>query len=126
MLWRERPGLRVGAGTLLSPEQVQGALKVGAQCVLAPGLNPRVLRAVADLEWFFMPGVMPPSDVKLALESGALLLRFFPAQAVGGPAQLRALAGPFGHTGVQFVPLGGGGGQCGGVFGAARGGRRGR
>ncbi len=107
LLRRERPDLLVGAGTLLSPEQVQGAVDAGAQFGLAPGLNSRVVRAAADLGWFFIPGVMTPTDVELALELGARLLKFFPAQAAGGPAMLRALAGPFGHTGVQFVPLGG-------------------
>jgi 2-dehydro-3-deoxyphosphogluconate aldolase/(4S)-4-hydroxy-2-oxoglutarate aldolase len=107
LLRRERPDLLVGAGTVLSPEQVQGAVDAGAQFGLAPGLNPRVVKAAAEQGWFFIPGVMTPSDVEIALELGARLLKFFPAQAAGGPAMLRALAGPFGHTGVRFVPLGG-------------------
>lgn len=107
LLRRERPELSVGAGTVLSTEQVRGAVEAGAQFGLAPGLNPRVVRAAMDLGWFFIPGVMTPSDVEIALELGARLLKFFPAEAAGGPAMLRALAGPFAHTGVQFVPLGG-------------------
>jgi 2-dehydro-3-deoxyphosphogluconate aldolase/(4S)-4-hydroxy-2-oxoglutarate aldolase len=82
-------------------------VEAGAQFGLAPGLNPRVVGAAAEAGWFFMPGVMTPSEVELALEFGARLLKFFPAEAAGGVATLRALAGPFAHTGVKFVPLGG-------------------
>lgn len=73
---------------MLSPEQTQGAVEAGAQRGLASGLNPRVVRVAAVLEWFFIPGVMPPSDVELALESGVLLLKFFPAREAGGTANL--------------------------------------
>jgi 2-dehydro-3-deoxyphosphogluconate aldolase/(4S)-4-hydroxy-2-oxoglutarate aldolase len=107
LLRRERPQLLVGAGTVLSPEQVGAAVAAGAEFGLAPGLNPRVVRAATEAGWFFMPGVMTPSEVELALELGARLLKFFPAEAAGGAAMLRALAGPFAHTGVKFVPLGG-------------------
>jgi 2-dehydro-3-deoxyphosphogluconate aldolase/(4S)-4-hydroxy-2-oxoglutarate aldolase len=107
LLRRERPQMLVGAGTVLSPERVGEAVAAGAQFGLAPGLNPRVVRAASDLGWFFIPGVMTPSDVENSLDLGARLLKFFPAQVAGGPAMLRALAGPFAHTGVQFVPLGG-------------------
>lgn len=106
-LRQERPQMLVGAGTVLSPEQVNAAVAAGAQFGLAPGLNPRVVRAASDSGWLFIPGVMTPSDVEVALELGARLLKFFPAQAAGGSALLRALAGPFAHTGVRFVPLGG-------------------
>jgi 2-dehydro-3-deoxyphosphogluconate aldolase/(4S)-4-hydroxy-2-oxoglutarate aldolase len=107
LLRRERPQLLVGAGTVLSPEQVGAAVAAGAEFGLAPGLNPGVVRAATEAGWFFMPGVMTPSEVELALELGARLLKFFPAEAAGGAAMLRALAGPFAHTGVKFVPLGG-------------------
>jgi 2-dehydro-3-deoxyphosphogluconate aldolase/(4S)-4-hydroxy-2-oxoglutarate aldolase len=107
LLRRERPQLLVGAGTVLSPEQVGAAVAAGAEFGLAPGLNPRVVRAATEAGWFFMPGVMTPSEVEIALELGARLLKFFPAEAAGGAAMLRALAGPFAHTGVKFVPLGG-------------------
>jgi len=107
LLRRERPRLLVGAGTVLSPEQVGEAVAAGAEFGLAPGLNPRVVRAATAAGWFFIPGVMTPTDVELALELGARLLKFFPAEAAGGTAMLRALAGPFAHTGVKFVPLGG-------------------
>ncbi len=107
LLRRDRPQLLVGAGTVLSPAQVKEAVEAGAQFGLAPGLNPRVVGAAAEAGWFFMPGVMTPSEVELALELGARLLKFFPAEAAGGAATLRALAGPFAHTGVKFVPLGG-------------------
>ncbi len=103
----ERPEMLVGAGTILSPAQVGEVVKAGAQFGLSPGLNPRVVHAARDAGLYFIPGVMTPTEVELALEMGRDLLKFFPASLAGGVGMLRALAGPFAHTGVKFVPLGG-------------------
>jgi 2-dehydro-3-deoxyphosphogluconate aldolase/(4S)-4-hydroxy-2-oxoglutarate aldolase len=106
LLRRERPELLVGAGTVLTPAQVSEACAAGAQFGLSPGLNPRVVLAAREAGMFFMPGVMTPTDVELALELGCDTLKFFPAEPAGGIALLRAIAAPFAHTGVGFVPLG--------------------
>ena len=101
------PEMAIGAGTLLAVEQVQRAVGAGAQFGVAPGLNEAVLQAAEERHLPFFPGVMTPTEVDRALHLGWKHLKFFPAAAAGGVAMLKALAGPFAHTGVQFVPTGG-------------------
>lgn len=104
---RERPALLVGAGTILSEENLRAAHAAGARFAVAPGLNPEIVRRAGDLGLPFVPGVATPSEVEQALFLGCKTLKFFPAEALGGVAMLNALAGPYGHTGVKFVPTGG-------------------
>jgi 2-dehydro-3-deoxyphosphogluconate aldolase/(4S)-4-hydroxy-2-oxoglutarate aldolase len=101
------PGMCIGAGTLLTAEQVQRAVDAGAQFGVSPGLNELVLATASKNKIPFFPGVMTPTEVDRALNLGWKHLKFFPAAAAGGVAMLKALAGPFAHTGVQFVPTGG-------------------
>jgi len=107
ILARERPALLTGAGTVLTPETVQTAFDAGAQFAVAPGLNPRVVRAARELDLPFVPGVANPSDIEAGLELGCKLLKFFPAEALGGTKLLTALSAPYKHTGVRFMPTGG-------------------
>ena len=101
------PEVCIGAGTLLTPEQIERAVDAGATFGLAPGLNVATVRRAQELGLIFMPGVMTPSDIEAALALGLKTLKFFPAEAAGGAAMLKALAGPYAHTGVKFVPTGG-------------------
>ncbi len=101
------PEILLGAGTLLEVEQVKRAKDAGAVFGLAPGLNPNIIAAAKDIGLQFSPGVMTPSEVELALSLGCKLLKFFPAEAAGGVNMLKSLAGPYGHTGVKFIPTGG-------------------
>jgi len=101
------PQMSIGAGTLLSPEQVQEAIDFGAQFGVSPGLNEAVLNAAGERDLPFFPGVMTPTEVDRALNLGWKHLKFFPAEPAGGAAMLKALAGPFAHTGVKFIPTGG-------------------
>jgi len=107
LLAQKRPGLVVGAGTVLTPETVQTAVDAGAAFAVAPGLNPRVVQAAQELKLPFVPGVASPSDIEAGLELGCKLLKFFPAEAVGGTKLLSALSAPYKHTGVRFMPTGG-------------------
>jgi len=100
-------GMCIGAGTLLTAEQVQRAVDAGAQFGVSPGLNELVLATANKNRMPFFPGVMTPTEVDRALNLGWKHLKFFPAEAAGGVAMLKALAGPFAHTGVKFVPTGG-------------------
>jgi len=101
------PEILVGAGTLLDEDQVQRAKDAGAQFGLAPGLNPKIVAKAKEIGLQFSPGVMTPSDAEQALSLGCKLLKFFPAENAGGPTMLKALSGPYGHTGVRFIPTGG-------------------
>ena len=107
ILARQRPNMIVGAGTVLTPENVKAARKAGAQFAVAPGLNPKIAKMATDLGLLFVPGVATPSEIELALSLGYRLLKFFPAEQLGGVALLNALYAPYAHTGVAFVPLGG-------------------
>jgi len=107
VLAQERPGLIIGAGTVLTPETARTAAEAGAQFAVAPGLNPRVVAAANELSLPFVPGVATPSDIEAGLELGCRLLKFFPSEALGGVKMLSALSAPYKHTGVRFIPTGG-------------------
>ena len=101
------PQIAIGAGTLITVDQVQQAVDAGAQFGVSPGLSESVSAAAraARLPWF--PGVVTPSEIIRAMDLGWQHLKFFPAETFGGVPALKALAGPFGHTTVKFVPTGG-------------------
>ena len=103
----ERPELLLGAGTVLSVENLERAKACGASFGVAPGLNPAVARRAAEIGLPFVPGVATPSEVEAALGLGCTVLKLFPSGALGGVKYLNALAGPYRHTGVRFVPTGG-------------------
>jgi len=103
----QRPDIMLGAGTILTVDNLRRARDCGAAFGVAPGLNPEVVVEARNLGFPFSPGVMTPSDVEAALAMGLTVLKFFPAEACGGMKMLKALAGPYGHTGVKFIPTGG-------------------
>lgn len=106
-LRRARPEMIVGAGTVLTLENIRLAKECGAQFGVAPGLNPEIVEEARRLNLPFIPGVLTPSEIEHALGLGAKVLKFFPAEESGGPAMIQALAGPYRHTGVKFMPTGG-------------------
>jgi len=107
LLTAQRPELLVGAGTVLNSASLDQAVSAGAAFGVAPGTNPDVVRAARERGLPFIPGVATPSDIEAALAQGASVLKFFPAEASGGAAMLRAMIGPYAHTGVKFMPTGG-------------------
>ncbi|HEY8591423.1 MAG TPA: bifunctional 4-hydroxy-2-oxoglutarate aldolase/2-dehydro-3-deoxy-phosphogluconate aldolase [Sphingomicrobium sp.] len=102
---REIPGAIVGAGTVLDERQLDDAAEAGAQFIVSPGLTEPLARAVAGSGIPFLPGVATPGDIMRGLDVGLDRFKFFPAEASGGIAALKALAGPFGQ--VRFCPTGG-------------------
>jgi 2-dehydro-3-deoxyphosphogluconate aldolase / (4S)-4-hydroxy-2-oxoglutarate aldolase len=101
------PGLILGAGTVLTPDQVKQVKDVGVSFAVSPGFNPRVVRAAQEAGVPFAPGICTPSDIEGALELGCTLLKYFPAETMGGLKHLKGMAAPYQHLGVQFIPLGG-------------------
>jgi 2-dehydro-3-deoxyphosphogluconate aldolase/(4S)-4-hydroxy-2-oxoglutarate aldolase len=101
------PEMILGAGTVLTVDQLQRAAAAGARFAVAPGTNPTVVEAAVAMGLPFAPGVCTPSDIERALACGVTLLKFFPAEAAGGVTMLQALIGPYGHLGVEFCPTGG-------------------
>lgn len=99
------PDLLVGAGTVIEPDQVDGAWSAGAAFVVSPGFDPDVVARAAVLRVPAVPGAATATEVQRARRAGYRLLKVFPAGAAGGTALLVGLAGPF--PDVQFVPTGG-------------------
>jgi len=100
-----RTELLVGAGTVVSPVQVDRAVDAGARFIVSPGFGPAVVRRCAEREVPVFPGVATATEIQLALDAGLRTVKFFPAQQLGGAAMVKALAAPF--RDVRFVPTGG-------------------
>jgi len=100
------PQMAIGAGTLLTADNVKQAVDAGAQFGVSPGLNEIVLQMARELRLPFFPGILTPTEVDRALNLGWKHLKFFPAEPAGGAAMLKALAAPFAHAGVKFIPTG--------------------
>lgn len=98
-------GAVVGAGTVLSADDVSRSVGAGARFIVSPGLTETVARAAVAARVPFLPGVASAGDIMRGLDLGLDRFKFFPAEAAGGLAALKALAAPFG--GVRFCPTGG-------------------
>jgi 2-dehydro-3-deoxyphosphogluconate aldolase/(4S)-4-hydroxy-2-oxoglutarate aldolase len=101
----DRRDLLVGAGTILTTEQADRAIGAGAQFLVAPGTNPRVVEHVLKRGIPMVPGVVTPSEIELAMSLDLSTLKYFPAETMGGVTTLKALAGPY--PDIRFVPTGG-------------------
>ena len=102
---RERPNLLLGAGTVLTKEQAALAKDAGAKFVLSPGLNRKIVGWCQEHDLPIFPGVCTPSDIEMAVEQGLSVVKFFPAEQIGGLPYLKAVAAPF--PGLTFMPTGG-------------------
>jgi len=103
----ECPEMLAGLGTLIATGQVAQAVAAGAAFAVAPGLNPHVVRAAQAAGLPFAPGILTPSDIEAAVDLGCDVLKFFPAEPAGGVGYLTALAAPYAHLGLEYIPLGG-------------------
>ena len=102
---KELPQLLVGAGTLIHSEQFLEAREAGAQFAVSPGCTERLAAAAEDSGLPYLPGVMTPSEILLALEYGYRSLKLFPADGSTSVKMLKSFKGPF--TGIRFCPTGG-------------------
>ena len=99
------PGAVVGAGTVLNPEELDRALDAGAEFIVSPGLTERLGEAAVASGVPFLPGTANAADIMLGLDLGLSRFKFFPAQAAGGVAALKAISAPFAMA--RFCPTGG-------------------
>ncbi len=102
---KERPDMLVGAGTVLSVEQLEKAIEAGAQFIVTPGLNTEVVEAAQKADVPIIPGCSRPSDLEIAYTMGLRTVKFFPAEAAGGTAMLKAMSAPYSM--MRFMPTGG-------------------
>lgn len=101
----ECPDVLAGAGTVLTPAQAKEARDAGAQFIVAPGFNPAVVDYCLENAIPVFPGIATPSEIEAALSKGLKVLKFFPAEPLGGVQYLKAISAPYGA--VEFMPTGG-------------------
>lgn len=99
------PDMLVGAGTVLTIDQVNRAVKAGARFIVSPGCNPEVVNYCLHLGIPVTPGVQTPSEIEQALSLGLDVVKFFPAEPAGGLKMIKAIAAPY--TTLSFMPTGG-------------------
>lgn len=102
---KEYPEMFVGAGTVLTTEQVDRAVAAGAKFIVSPGFDPEIVDYCLDREIPIFPGCVTPSEAAQAVKRGLKIVKFFPAEQFGGLATIKALAAPY--TGLKFMPTGG-------------------
>lgn len=105
ILAKDFPNMTIGAGTVLSTEQVDRAVGAGAKFIVSPGFNPKVVEHCLKIGVPVTPGVQTPTEIELATSYGLEILKFFPAEAAGGLKMLKALASVY--SSVKFMPTGG-------------------
>jgi 2-dehydro-3-deoxyphosphogluconate aldolase/(4S)-4-hydroxy-2-oxoglutarate aldolase len=101
----EQPDLLVGAGTVLTPAQVDRAVEAGARFVVSPGFGPAVVGHCQELGIPVFPGAATATEIQMALDAGVETVKFFPAEQLGGVRMIKALSAPF--RSVRFIPTGG-------------------
>ena len=99
------PEMLVGAGTVLTIDQVNRAVDAGAKFIVSPGFDPEIVDYCLEKEIPIFPGCITPSEVAQAVKRGLKVVKFFPAEQFGGVATIKALAAPY--TMVKFMPTGG-------------------
>lgn len=99
------PDMIVGAGTVLTKQQVDDAIEAGAQFIVSPGLNPDIVTYCNEKNILILPGCANPSDIERAISLGLDVVKFFPAEANGGINSIKAMSSPY--NGIRFMPTGG-------------------
>ncbi len=102
---REFPNMLVGAGTVLTVEQVNRAVDAGAKFIVSPGFDPQIVDYCLNRQIPVFPGCVTPSEVAQAVKRGLRVVKFFPAKQYGGVSTIKALAAPY--VGLRFMPTGG-------------------
>jgi len=101
----ECPDMLIGAGTVLTVEQMRTAIAAGASFIVSPGFNPSTVEAALMENIAIIPGCMTPRDIEMAMSYGLDFVKFFPAEAAGGVRMLKALGAPYAD--ICFMPTGG-------------------
>ncbi len=99
------PDMLVGAGTVLTREAAVEAIDAGSSFIVSPGFNPAVAEVCAEHDIPYLPGIVTPTEIDMALAHGIKWLKFFPAESFGGAKTIKALSAPY--SDVKFMPTGG-------------------
>lgn len=101
------PQINLGIGTVLTVDQVKAIADLEVDFAVAPGCNPRIIEAAQKFGVSFAPGISTASEIESAVASGCRILKYFPAEPMGGLNYLESMAGPYQHLDLKFIPLGG-------------------
>ena len=101
------PQMMIGIGTVIKEGQTVEVKKRGASFGVSPGFNPKIVQEAENCGLPFAPGISTASEVEAALGLGCNVLKFFPAQPLGGVKYLKSMSGPYSYLGLKFFPLGG-------------------
>ena len=105
IMTKEYPDMFVGAGTVLTIDQVDRAVGSGAKFIVSPGFDPEIVDYCLEKEIPVFPGCITPSEVAQAVKRGLKIVKFFPAEQFGGVSTIKAMAAPY--VGLKFMPTGG-------------------
>ena len=99
------PNMLIGAGTVITTEQVDRAVAAGAKFIVSPGINPKIVKYCQEKGVLITPGCITPTEVETAIECGLSTVKFFPAEPAGGLEMIKAMAAPY--VNMTFMPTGG-------------------
>ena len=99
------PHMLIGAGSVITTEQVDKAMGAGAKFIVSPGINTKIVKQCQEKRILITPGCMTPSEIEQAIECGLSVVKFFPAEILGGVEMVKAIAAPYGK--MKFIPTGG-------------------
>jgi len=105
---KEFPQMIIGAGTVIEKGQaVKVKNETGVRFAVSPGINPEIVKEAIAADLPFAPGIATPSELELAISLGCRVVKFFPAEGMGGVNYLKSINAPYNHLGIKYIPLGG-------------------
>jgi 2-dehydro-3-deoxyphosphogluconate aldolase/(4S)-4-hydroxy-2-oxoglutarate aldolase len=107
LIAKETPQIYIGIGTIIEPGQVAAVKKENVRFGVSPGLNPEIIREAVAADLPFVPGIATPSELEQAISLGCRVVKFFPAEGMGGLNYLKSINGPYNHLNIEYIPLGG-------------------
>jgi 2-dehydro-3-deoxyphosphogluconate aldolase/(4S)-4-hydroxy-2-oxoglutarate aldolase len=107
LIAKEAPQMFIGAGTIIEAGQAAAVKKENVRFGVSPGLNPEIVREAVAADLPFAPGIATPSELEQAISLGCRVVKFFPAEGMGGLSYLKSINAPYNHLNVRYIPLGG-------------------
>jgi len=108
LIANELPQMYIGIGTIIEPGQAAMVKKqAGVRFGVSPGINPKIVKEAIAEGLPFAPGIATPSELEQAISLGCRVVKFFPAEGMGGLSYLKNINGPYNHLGIKYIPLGG-------------------
>jgi 2-dehydro-3-deoxyphosphogluconate aldolase/(4S)-4-hydroxy-2-oxoglutarate aldolase len=107
LIAKEVPQIYIGIGTIIEPGQAAAVKKENVRFGVSPGLNPEIIREAVAADLPFVPGIATPSELEQAISLGCRVVKFFPAEGMGGLNYLKSINGPYNHLNIKYIPLGG-------------------